>query len=360
MKIIHCADLHLDAKLSTHLDEKKRKQRCFELLHTFERMVDFAVKNGVGAVLIAGDMFDRKTVAKGVRDTVFSCIERAENIEFFYVRGNHDEHFETIECPGNMHMLTDEWTSFELGEKITVSGAELTKNNCGYIFSAIRNAPESFNIVMLHGTVTEISDKEDYQNINLKELRGKNIDYVALGHIHAPKREKLDERGTYCYSGCLEGRGFDECGDHGFMLLDIDENAHTFKSEFIPFAQRRLYEVFVDVTDCKNSADALAKVENATADLDDENLVRVVLQGKVDVEVSLDEDFLLTGHALSRFFLAQIRSEYKRKVDYFAFELDQSLKGEFVRSVNAADLSDEEKAEVIGLGIRLLSGEADF
>lgn len=81
MKIIHCADLHLDAKLSTHLDEKKRKQRSFELLHTFERMVDFAVKNGVGAVLIAGDMFDRKTVAKGVRDTVFSCIERAENTE---------------------------------------------------------------------------------------------------------------------------------------------------------------------------------------------------------------------------------------------------------------------------------------
>ena len=360
MKIIHCADLHLDAKLSTNFDEKQRKQRNAELLHTFERMVDFAVKNGVGAVLIAGDMFDRKTVSKIVRDTVFNCIEKAENKEFYYVRGIHDENFEAVELPRNMHVFTDEWTSFDLGENITLSGSELTKNNCGYILSSIRNSPDCFNIVMLHGAATEITDKEDCLNINLKELRDKYIDYAALGHIHAPRWEKLDDRGIYCYSGCLEGRGFDECGERGFMLLDIDSSAHTFSHEFVPFAHRRLYEVCADVTDCKNNYDVLKKIEEATVGLADENLVKIVLQGKIDVALTLDEDFLLTGEALSRFYLAQVKSEYTRKVDYSVFEHDKSLKGEFVRSVNGAELTDEEKAEIIGLGIRLLSGEADF
>lgn len=52
--------------------------------------------------------------------------------------------------------------------------------------------------------------------------------------------EKLDAR-TYCYAGCLEGRGFDECGEHGFVVPDIDEDTGTYTCEFVPFAPRKLY-----------------------------------------------------------------------------------------------------------------------
>ena len=58
----------------------------------------------------------------------------------------------------------------------------------------------------------------------------KNIDYLALGHIHKYKQAELDQRGVYCYSGCLEGRGFDECGEKGFVLLDIDEESLKLKT----------------------------------------------------------------------------------------------------------------------------------
>ena len=34
--------------------------------------------------------------------------------------------------------------------------------------------------------------------------------------------DKMDSRGIYCYPGCLEGRGFDECEQKGFVVLDID------------------------------------------------------------------------------------------------------------------------------------------
>ena len=45
-------------------------------------------------------------------------------------------------------------------------------------------------------------------------------------------------------------------------------------------------------------------------------------------------------------------------MDYSRYQLDKSLKGEFVRRVQAAeDLSEDEKAIVIKYGILALSGE---
>ena len=77
-------------------------------------------------------------------------------------------------------------------------------------------------------------------------MKNKNIDYLALGHIHSFEKEPLDKRGVYCYSGTLEGRGFDECGDKGFVLLDVNDNKIT--SEFVKFAKRTLHELVYDIS----------------------------------------------------------------------------------------------------------------
>lgn len=61
MKLIHCADLHLDSKMESHLSKEQAKQRKTELLETYMNMVDYAETNGVSAVLIAGDLFDKRS-----------------------------------------------------------------------------------------------------------------------------------------------------------------------------------------------------------------------------------------------------------------------------------------------------------
>ena len=45
MKMIHCADLHLDAKMKTHLDGMQAKERRLELLGTFGRLVSYAAEH---------------------------------------------------------------------------------------------------------------------------------------------------------------------------------------------------------------------------------------------------------------------------------------------------------------------------
>ena len=42
MKIIQCADLHLDSRMTSNLNPDKAKERKAEILNTFVNMVDYA------------------------------------------------------------------------------------------------------------------------------------------------------------------------------------------------------------------------------------------------------------------------------------------------------------------------------
>ena len=54
MKIIHCADIHLDSKMSANLTKEKARERKTELLTTFQNMVTYGAEQGVAAIIIAG------------------------------------------------------------------------------------------------------------------------------------------------------------------------------------------------------------------------------------------------------------------------------------------------------------------
>ena len=63
MKIIHCADLHLDSKMTANLTREQARERRKEIIRTFTRMVEYAETQDVRAILIAGDLFDTKKVS---------------------------------------------------------------------------------------------------------------------------------------------------------------------------------------------------------------------------------------------------------------------------------------------------------
>ena len=70
MKIIHCADLHLDSNMTSNLSREQAKQRKAELLATFERMIVYAKDNSVKAVIIAGDLYDKKNISANARNVL--------------------------------------------------------------------------------------------------------------------------------------------------------------------------------------------------------------------------------------------------------------------------------------------------
>ena len=110
-----------------------------------------------------------------------------------------------------------------------------------------------------------------------ESLKNKNIDYLALGHLHSYRQGKLDSRATYAYSGCLEGRGFDECGEKGFILLDIHNN--TFNTTFTPFAKRTLHEIKVDITNLYSLQQIQEEIQKNIQNIKKDSLLRIVFVG---------------------------------------------------------------------------------
>lgn len=167
---------------------------------------------------------------------------------------------------------------------------------------------------------------------------GRNIDYLALGHIHKYKKGSIDSRGVYCYSGCLEARGFDECGEKGFVLLDTaaavsgsagsgTENiaaespecgtARKIAARFVPFAKRKAWEITVDCTDIVTTPQlyetvkmqiAKRALEEQTEPADSQDMIRVVLTGAKQSQAAYDMDYI-KKYLEQEYYLVRLKDE---------------------------------------------------
>ncbi|MCF0138120.1 MAG: metallophosphoesterase [Oscillospiraceae bacterium] len=352
MKLIHCSDLHLDSKMEA-LPPEKARERSSELRLGFERMVTWALDNGVSVIMIAGDMFDTERISPATVSFVLDVMRRAPEITFLYLRGNHDESryaFIGQELPDNLKLFSDRWQSLDCGEAV-ISGVELTRDNCRDIYGELRLDPDRLNLVLLHGQ-TGTSPGED--TVALPLLCGKGIDYLALGHIHSFDGGELGTDGRWCYCGCLEGRGFDECGDKGFVLLDISGGLVDYS--FIPFAKRRLHNIAVCITGLETVTELRDAMSSACEGIPSGDLVKFTLTGTFTPDTQKDLSFLRRAFEDS-FYFVRIKDESRLALPSEDYMNDVSLKGEFIRSVMAAELEASEKEHIILLGLRALAGE---
>ena len=341
MKLIQCADLHLGAKIDGFPKEISAARRQ-EVRNSFARMTEYAVKNGVAAILISGDAFDRDEPFQKDVDFFYGLIQRCPQIDFFYLRGNHDLRGEARKLP-NLHFFQNAWTYYDCGG-VTICGVELSAANAQSIYSTLSLKESSKNIVMLHGQIGG--------EIHLAKLRDKCVDYLALGHIHEYAHGAIDGRGTYAYSGCLEGRGFDETGEKGFIELTIGE---TVTHRFIPFSVRKIERVRVDVSGLTEGY-AMAKRAMAQTPFSRETIYRVDLVGEVDAQV---DEFApdVAAYLKNSCLYVSVKDCTKKKIDYEAYEFDASVRGEFVRTVRQSEeYTEDEKAQIIAYGLRALAG----
>jgi len=360
MRIIHCADLHLESSLKSILTGDKSKERRDELLHNFDRLVDYANDNSVDIILVAGDIFDNGKRRKTAIRHIIDLVKENPDIDFVFLKGNHDTggvFDDEYEIPDNVKLFDQKnWKKYEFGD-VVIKGVELTKDNYKNVALSLVLDPGKCNIVTLHaGLANHEGNKEAYE-VNLNDLKNKNIDYLALGHIHKYEREELDDKGIYVYPGCLEGRGFDEVGPKGFVLLDIGEDGKVVDT-FVPFAKREIHREEVMITPEDTMPDIIGKVESAVSGISDKDLVEIILVGKTNMDELVDIDtYRIKKTFEDSFYLFKIKDNTTVDVDYASFANDKSLKGEFIRLLEKEDLEDEDKSIIVELGIKALKGE---
>lgn len=356
MKIIHTADLHLDSKIDS-LSPDKGKIRRDEILRTFERLCEYAAKENVAAVIIAGDAFDTARVSKKTAERFVTAVSSAKNTDFLYLSGNHDAEFLTEWgeiLPENFKIFDKEWTKFSYGN-IAVSGITLDKFNAPFVYDSLKLNENDINIVCMHGQVLGYKSEEAAETVSIPMLKNKYIDYLALGHIHSYAQGKIDERGEYAYCGCLDGRGFDETGVKGFILLETEGN--SVNKKFVPFCSRVFYEKeFSTAGETSFYAFRNKIVENLREECNPESLIKIILKGEHDAEFIVDTEDL-TKRLNEHFFFGKVYDRTTLKINEDDYALDKSVRGEFVRSVLNSDLTEEEKNAVIITGLNALKGE---
>lgn len=341
VKIIHLADVHLGSKIESKLPKDKVEIRKSEVRQAFNKVINYANENSIKIILISGDLFDSARPLKKDKDFFYSVVKNNPDIDFIYLRGNHDslESFSDEE-PSNLKKFSEKWKTYSYGD-VTVSGVEFSKENKSEVSCGLHLPPDSKNIVMLHGSIEE-----------LPRLAEQNIDYLALGHIHGFSEVKLNIRGKSVYSGCLEGRGFDEIGVKGFVVLDTD----TMKYEFVKNSVRVIEEYTIDVSKATDSYEAYKIICNEIS-LKKENLCLIKVCGEITFDgSSLAED--IEEYMSEKYFFVYVKNKTTEKINIEQLAEEISLKGEFVRIVLAdTKYSEEEKERIISVGLKAFKGQ---
>lgn len=350
MKILHCADLHLGSRLTSLPTGEIRDTRKNEILKTFNNLIDYARKNDINKVMFSGDVFDSDRPSKRDKTFFYDAIRANKDIIFFYLRGNHDKEESLITELDNLKTFSEDWTSYRFDD-LVISGIELSHNNNSSLYSTLSLNKNDINLVMLHGDV--INKGKEF--INLKKLSNKNIDYLALGHIHKYEEFTIDKRGIAIYPGCLDGRGFDELGEKGFVVIDIEDK--TINYSFVPFSSRIIEEIEIDLSSLNNLYEAKEKIKSEINSINRSSIVKIKLVGKVNFDINnIERD--ICSFFKDNFFFLKVYSELKQIVSVEEYINDFSLKGEFVRNIiSNSELKEEEKEELLNIGLRLLNGE---
>ena len=347
VKILHAADFHLDSAFVSLSDEQARQRRQ-ESRETVERMVEYANDHGAQLMLLSGDLFDGDNVYSQTGEQLCAALKRFSG-QVVIAPGNHDSFqmksaYARISWPENVHVFTaptQEQIVFpQYG--CTVYGAAFTGEEAP-AWQGFSVTGEDIAIGVLHGEVGAKNSK--YRPISPEDIAKSGLSYLALGHVHQYSGVQMAGKTAWAYPGCLEGRGFDETGDKGFLFGTVDHSGADLR--FVPFAHRRYALLDVDVTD-HNPLDAILRQLPLQTEND---IYRITLTGETGEGVALGA---LREELSPRFYALELRDKTHTAEDIWEKQDDDTLRGLFLQELRQQyeQAGTEEEREKLEQAVR--------
>ena len=257
MRILHSADWHLDAPFTGRSPEQTEQLRQ-ALLSLPERVADLCVSKRCDLVLLSGDLFDGAYTRESCRG-LYDALEKMA-VPVFISPGNHDfcgpdSPWLRESWPANVHIFTREKIeSISLpGLNCRVYGAGYQSMDCpGMLEHFSKEGDERYHIGILHADPTQRATP--YCPMTAEQVRQSELNYLALGHIHKDGSFRAGK--TLCaWPGCPMGRGYDETGEKGVLLVEL---AETVETEFVSLGLPCFYDLQTDAG--SNPAAAVARL----------------------------------------------------------------------------------------------------
>ena len=349
MKIMHCADFHLDSSFSG-LDSGAADARRAELRESLVSVIKYAKEAGVQLILISGDLFDRPYCTASTKHEVFEALASAE-CPIVISPGNHDPYikggvYADKGLPENVFVFSStELGRFDFDEiGVSVFGYAYTSDSYEKdpISDSVPLSETNINVLCAHSDVRSAFSK--YAPMTASGISRAGFTYAALGHVHlAPKPQRIGNC-TMAYSGFVQGRSFDETGEGGVYVVDIDRETLAVTLERVVFSKLRYEIERLDITGCERDTEVISRITKLITDkrYGKNTALRVILEGAVLSAYTPSQKRICAGGALSALALLEIKDETSPTLDLDYLEKDITVRGEFYKSLKPMLTSDDE------------------
>lgn len=338
MRILHAADLHLDSAFAGRSEGATARLRA-ALRAVPEKIAALCRQENCDLLLLSGDVFDGPCNADTLRE--LKQVLGEVNIPVFISPGNHDfctpgSPWLSESWPENVHIFTKPVIqSVALPElDCRIYGAGFASMDCDALLKDFRiHGNEKYHVAVLHGDPAQ--QNSPYNPISQAQVGESGLDYLALGHVHKGGSFRMGQ--TLCaWPGCPMGRGFDELGEKGVLLVTLEDTATI---RFIPLDTPRFYELEAQVVAA--AQDAIASQLPAAGN---EDFYRITLTGECEAP-----DLSALIAQFSQFPNLELRDKTTPPIDLWSCAGDDSLEGVYFKMLKEAMEGQDEESQQIAL-----------
>jgi DNA repair exonuclease SbcCD nuclease subunit len=363
MRLLFFADLHLDAPFAW-ADRLVSRARRRALRECLTRIAGLAQSLRVDAVCCAGDLYEQERFTPDTMAFLRESFATLHPTPVLLAPGNHDwfgpaSLYRQARWTDNVHVFTEPVLHpYELADGFTIWGAahRAPARTPGFLGSGFRVRGPGVHIGLFHGSeqgdlAHQIDGTVPHAPFRATQVPDAGLHHALVGHFHAPR-----DGPHHTYPGNPEPLTFGEHGDRGAVLVAVDQQGRVTRQRH-RVSVSDVSDMTVDLTGVRHSGEVRERVAACLAERT--GTVRVTLRGDVGPAIDVDTRDLdgVAPHLVALVVrLGEIHVDYD--LDLIAQE--QTVRGQFVRDVRAAELDDRQRHRVLVTGLRALDGRADL
>ena len=331
MKFAHISDIHFDSPFVNLSDEDGLGEiRRLEQRKALKKSIEYVKENNIKYLFISGDLYEQKYIKKSTIEFINNLFKEIPNTKIFITPGNHDpfiknSYYNTFNWNENVKIFNSKIERVEC-EDCNIYGFGFNDFTCkdSKIQDLEIDEKNKINILVIHGTLDgSATDGNNYNPISSKILEEKGFDYVALGHIHKSNFDKNNQK--IVYPGSLVSLGFDELGEHGMIVGDIEKD--KLNLEFIKIDETEFVLKEIDITEINSEEELIEKLNEC--EIKENNLAEIILVGRRNFEINKYEILKLIKNNK----IIKIKNNTKINYDLNDLANDNTLKGLFAKKM---------------------------
>ncbi|MDI3314541.1 MAG: metallophosphoesterase [Mycobacterium sp.] len=364
MRLLHFADLHLDTPFRWADREQARKRRR-ALRDTLLRICQVANEQNVDALTCGGDLYEQDRFTPDTAEFLRATFDEIAPLPVFLVPGNHDwfgpeSLYRQVQWSPNVHVFdTAEFTAVTLADGLTLWGAaHCAPANTPNFLDTFYVDRGGVHIALFHGSAQgdlwmQQQGKVPHAPFRTEQIQQAGLRHALLGHFHHPI-----DASDHTYPGNPDPLSFGETWTGAAVLVTVADDGAIARERFT-VATSVVRDVQVDLTGVAHEGQVRQKVLDAVADLS--GYVRVTLCGALgpNVDVRLQDFGQLCPPHLDALVVQFGSLRVALSEDYELLAKEQTVRGQFVRDVIAADLTDDQRRRVLVTGLRALNDRVD-